>query len=98
MRKALSAKAIDAFKPQVKRYEVHDLLCPGFSLRVYPTGRKVFTVKYRYGLKQRRLPLGVYPRLSLSQARDNALEALRLVDGGIDPAARPDAPLRPRQF
>ena len=88
MRKALSAKAIEAFKPQVKRYEVHDLLCPGFSLRVYPTGRKVFTVKYRYGLKQRRLPLGVYPRLSLSQARDNALEALRLVDGGIDPAAR----------
>lgn len=88
MRKALSAKAIEAFKPQGKRYEVHDLLCPGFSLRVYPTGRKVFTVKYRYGLKQRRLPLGVYPRLSLSQARDNALEALRLVDGGIDPAAR----------
>ena len=88
MRKALSAKAIEAFKPQVKRYEVHDLLCPGFSLRVYPTGRKVFTVKYRYGLKQRRLPLGVYPRLSLSQARDKALEALRLVDGGVDPAAR----------
>lgn len=88
MRKALNAKAIEAFKPQVKRYEVHDLLCPGFSLRVYPTGRKVFTVKYRYGLKQRRFPLGVYPRLSLGQAREKALEALRLVDSGIDPAAR----------
>ena len=88
MRKALNAKTVESFKPSEKRYEVHDLLCPGFSLRVYPTGRKVFTVKYRYGLKQRRLPLGVYPRLSLSQARDNALEALRLVDGGIDPAAR----------
>ena len=50
MRKALSVKAIEAFKPKVKRYEVHDLLCPGFSLRVFPTGRKVFTVKYRYGL------------------------------------------------
>jgi integrase len=88
MRKALSAKTIEAFKPMVKRYEIHDLLCPGFSLRVYPTGRKVFTVKYRYGLKQRRLPLGVYPRLSLSQAREKAIEALRLVDGGTDPAAR----------
>lgn len=88
MRKTLSAKAIEAFKPQVKRYEVHDLLCPGFSLRVFPTGRKVFTVKYRYGLKQRRLPLGVYPRLSLVQARDKAIAALRLVDEGIDPAAR----------
>ena len=88
MRKALSVKAIEAFKPKVKRYEVHDLLCPGFSLRVFPTGRKVFTVKYRYGLTQRRLPLGVHPRISLAEARSKALEALRLVDEGIDPAAR----------
>lgn len=88
MRKALNVKTIEAFKPKEKRYEVHDLLCPGFSLRVYPTGRKVFTVKYRYGLKQRRLPIGVFPRLSLMQARDKAMEALRLVDDGIDPAAR----------
>lgn len=88
MRKALSVKAIDAFKPQSKRYEVHDILCPGFSLRVFPTGRKVYTLKYRYGLKQRRLPLGVHPRLTLQEARAKAIEALRLVDDGIDPAAR----------
>jgi integrase len=88
MRKALSVKAIEAFKPKVNRYEVHDLLCPGFSLRVFPTGRKVFTVKYRYGLTQRRLPIGVHPRISLAEARNKALEALRLVDEGIDPAAR----------
>lgn len=88
MRKALSAKAVEAFKPQGKRYEVHDILCPGFSLRVFPTGRKVFTVKYRYGLTQRRLPIGVHPRISLAEARNKALEALRLVNEGIDPAAR----------
>lgn len=88
MQKALSAKSIEAFKPHVKRYEVHDLLCPGLSLRVFPTGRKVFTAKYRYGLKQRRLPIGVHPRISLVEARNKALEALRLVDEGIDPAAR----------
>lgn len=88
MRKALSAKAIEAFKPQERRYEVHDVLCPGFSLRVFPTGRKVFSVKYRYGLKQRRLPIGVHPRISLAEARNRAIDALRLVDEGIDPAAR----------
>jgi len=88
MRKALSVKSIEAFKPKVKRYEVHDLLCPGFSLRVFPTGRKVYTLKYRHGLTQRRLPLGVHPRISLTEARNKALEALRLVDEGIDPAAR----------
>ena len=64
---------IEAFKPKVKRYEVHDLLCPGFTLRVLPTGRKVFSVKYRYGLTQRRLPLGVHPRISLADARNKAL-------------------------
>ncbi len=88
MKKALSAKTVEALKPRSKRYDIHDLLCPGLNLRVSSSGRKVFTLKYRYGLKQRRLPLGVYPRVSLLQARDKALEALRLVDEGIDPAAR----------
>jgi integrase len=88
MRKPLSIKAIEAFKPQPKRYEVHDALCPGFSLRVFPTGRKVYGLRYRYGLKQRRLPIGVHPRISLADARNRAFEALRLVDEGIDPAAR----------
>lgn len=44
MRKSLSVKTIEALKPQTKRYEVHDLLCPGFGLRVFPTGKKVNTV------------------------------------------------------
>lgn len=88
MRKALTAKTIEAFKPMGKRYEVHDALCPGLSVRVTKQGKKIFNVKYRYGLKQRRVRLGVHPRISLLQAREKALEALRLVDEGIDPAAR----------
>jgi hypothetical protein len=31
MRKALTDKALDALKPQAKRYEVHDLYCPGLG-------------------------------------------------------------------
>ena len=88
MRKALTAKTIDALKPQAKRYEVHDALCPGFSVRVSPQGQKTFNVKYRYGIRQRRLKLGVYPRISLSDARERAMTALREVDDGIDPHGR----------
>lgn len=88
MRKALTAKTIEALKPGPRRYDVHDILCPGLSVRVGKQGQKTFTVKYRYGLKQRRLRLGVHPRITLVQAREKALEALRQVDEGIDPAAR----------
>ena len=39
MRKALTDKALDALKPQAKRYEVHDTYCPGLSVRVTPEGK-----------------------------------------------------------
>lgn len=87
MRKALTAKTIEALKPGARRYDVHDVLCPGLSVRVGKQGHKTYTVKYRYGLKQRRLRLGVHPRISLAQAREKALDALRAVDEGTDPAA-----------
>lgn len=88
MQKALTAKTIEALKPGAKRYEVHDLHCPGLSVRVSVGGQKVFTVKFRYGLKQKRQKLGVYPRITLATARDKAIDILRQVDEGIDPTQR----------
>lgn len=88
MRQALTAKALDALKPQAKRYEVHDVYCPGMSVRVSARGQKVFTVKFRYGLAQKRMKLGVYPRISLATAREKAIDILRQVDEGIDPTKR----------
>jgi hypothetical protein len=58
MKKALTNKTLEALKPQVKRYEVHDILCPGMSVRVSVSGQRVFSVKYRYGLEQKRMTLG----------------------------------------
>ncbi|MBX3564835.1 MAG: tyrosine-type recombinase/integrase [Sphingomonas sp.] len=88
MRVALTNKGLDALKSKTDRYEVQDTVCPGLSVRVTPEGRKTFNVKYRYGLKQKRMSLGVYPRISLSEARDRAREAMRHVDEGSDPAKR----------
>ena len=77
MQKALTAKTLYALKPSAKRYEVHDLYCPGLTVRVSVGGQKVFSVKFRYGLKQKRQKLGVYPRITLATARDKAIDILR---------------------
>lgn len=88
MRQALTSKSLDALKPKPQRYEVHDIYCPGLSVRVSPQGQKVFTVKFRFGLAQRRMKLGVYPRITLATAREKAIDILRQVDEGIDPTKR----------
>jgi integrase len=88
MQKALTAKALETLKPQAKRYEVHDLHCPGLSVRISVHGLKTFTVKFRYGIRQKRMKLGVYPRISLATAREKAIDVLRQVDEGIDPTKR----------
>lgn len=88
MRKSLSDKTVSALKPQAKRYEVFDMLCPGLGVRVSEKGRKTFSVKYNYGRKQRRLKLGNYPIITLAQAREKAMDALRQLNEGIDPASR----------
>lgn len=90
--KALTNKTLEALKPIAKRYEVHDLLCPGMSVRVSAQGQKVFSIKFRYGLNQKRMKLGVYPRITLATAREKAMDILRQVDEGIDPTKRRRTP------
>jgi integrase len=88
MRKALSDKTVSAAKPQAKRYDIRDTHFPNFGVRVSPRGGKSFFVSYRHGPKQKRMTIGTYPRTSLSAARAKAMDALRQVDEGIDPAGR----------
>lgn len=88
MKIALTDKALSALKSKPLRYEVQDIYCPGLSVRVTPEGRKTFNVKYRYGLQQKRMSLGIYPRMSLAEARDRTKEAMRHIDEGSDPAKR----------
>lgn len=96
--KALTDKTIEALKSGPKRYEVHDLRCPGLTLRVERSGRKAFYVRFRYGLTQKHPKLGTYPRMSLATAREKANDWLRQVEEGIDPTKRKrssDTRLRP---
>ena len=54
----------------------------GLYLEVAPSGGKLWRVKYRFGGKEKRLALGVYPDVSLKQARTQRDEARKLLAGG----------------
>jgi len=53
-----------------------------------PIGSKLWRLAYRFGGKQKALALGIYPAVSLSQARDGRDEAKKLLAIGIDPSVQ----------
>ncbi|MBX3592183.1 MAG: integrase arm-type DNA-binding domain-containing protein [Burkholderiaceae bacterium] len=58
----------------------------GLYLLVTPTGAKYWRLKYRFGGKERLLALGVYPEVTLAQARDGRAGARDQLRNGQDPA------------
>lgn len=55
-------------------------------MTVLPSGRKQFSVRYRFRGKQRRFLLGEFPAITLAVARKRARKAQSEVDDGRDPA------------
>jgi integrase len=66
-----------------KPYKMGD--AGGLYMEVAPTGGKWWRLKYRFGGKEKRLALGVYPSITLAEARQRRDEARRLLAQGIDP-------------
>ena len=59
----------------------------GLYLLLHPNGSKYWRFKYRYGGKEKKLALGVYPTVSLKQARERRDDARRQIAAGVDPSA-----------
>ena len=72
------------------RLEIWDERVPGFGIRVSKSGTKTFMLTYRHRRRSRRLTLGRYPALTLADARDKAIDALRQVAAGQDPILEAD--------
>ena len=70
-------------KPREKAYKLSDE--KGMYLEVMPDGSKYFRMKYRYGGKEKRLALGIYPETSLKEARKKREEARRQLGEGDRP-------------
>ncbi len=82
-------KSLETDRPQI---DVFDGAIPGFGVRVTNKARKSFFLFYRSRRsadprrRLRRVTLGVYPYLSLGEARERARSILREVETGKDPS------------
>lgn len=81
----LTDTAIRAAKPGAKPIKLSDE--KGLYLELSPSGGKWWRFKYRFGGKEKRISLGVYPDVGLKLARDRRDEARKLLAEGIDPSA-----------
>jgi len=67
--------------------EFWDQSFPGsFGVRIRKSGRKTFMLLYRAGGRRRRMQLGIYPAISLADARAQAFKMLGAVQRGEDVA------------
>lgn len=80
----LTDAKIKATKPTAKLAKLSD--AHGLQLWVYQDGAKRWRYGFRYAGAQKTLSLGVYPEVSLLEARAAMTDARKLVKNGIDPS------------
>ena len=80
----LNARQVDAAKPKEKAYKLAD--GAGLYLEVVPSGSRYWRMKYRFNGKEKRMAFGVYPAVSLAQARALRDDAKKKLAEGIDPS------------
>ena len=86
---ALKDSQIKQAKPRDKQYKLTD--GKGLFIIIRPNGAKWWRFKYRFADKHREISMGIYPDVSLKQARIKRADARTLVADGIDPSAKRQA-------
>lgn len=81
----LTSTAVSQAKPKAKQYKLSD--SHGLFLLVMPNGSKYWRFKFRFAGKEKVLALGVFPDVSLKEARTARDEARLNLDKGVDPGA-----------
>ncbi|EIY0218831.1 Arm DNA-binding domain-containing protein, partial [Escherichia coli] len=80
----LTVRQIESAKPADKDYKLSD--GQGLYLLVKKSGARYWNLKYRFAGKEKKLVIGVYPDISLAQARQKRDEARKLLAEGKDPS------------
>ena len=91
---AISRRAVDRLRAAGGDAIFWDRDLPGFGVRVYPSGRKVYVVQARAGGGPRRVSLGADGELTPERARKRAASVIARIKAGRDPeaACAPDGP------
>ena len=74
------AKARNA-KPRPKPYKISD--GEGLFLLIMPSGSKYWRLKYFFAGKEKLLALGVYPEVTLADARERRAQARKVLAAGM---------------
>jgi integrase len=70
--------------PQEKVYKLTD--ADGLCLRIKPNGSKSWIFRYRFAGKEKSISFGMYPKLSLAEARDCRDKARKVLREGSNPS------------
>ena len=85
----LSKRVVDRLAVDDKDTVVWDRDLPGFGVRVYPSGRKVYVVQSRFGGKSRRATIGRHGHITPEQARKAAVKLIVRIKAG-EPLVEPE--------
>ncbi len=83
----ITKRTVDAIVPQERERVVWDDEIKGFGVRVHPTGRKVYIVKYRHRGKAVKATIGPHGPIAPAVARARAAEIITAARTGKDPVA-----------
>ena len=81
---ALTAVEVRSLKPRDRAYKVSD--SGGLQVHVQPTGQRYWRYAFRWAGRQQTMALGVFPAVSLSEARSKRDAAKKLLASGTNPA------------
>ena len=83
--RTISRRTVEALAVEDKDAVFWDDKLPGFGVRVYPTGSKVYVVQTRLKGRSKRITLGRHGVISADKARHKAAETIALIKSGQDP-------------
>ena len=81
----LTEEMINTARPGVKPTRLTD--GHGLYVLLWPTGGKWWRFKYRFSVKQKQFSLGVYPKVSIAEARAKHAIYRAMLAEGTDPCA-----------